>query len=163
MHATAIRYEGTGLLIRGPSGSGKSRLAMALLEQAGAVRTVTKVTDGPRPRTTPLPLESGNTALIGDDYLHLDPTGDELNASPAEGLEGLIEVRGLGILALPWCTGVPVHLVVDLVPMQQMMRLPEHAATNIMGHSVEQVSIPIGDLAHQMLLARTAMMLLPCG
>lgn len=161
LHATAVRLDGLGVLIRGASGSGKSRLAMALLEQTGAISSFSRVTDEAHQPSQPLTLETGTDALIGDDYLNLGSTDTGLKASPAEGLEGIMEVRGLGILAMPWCADAPVHLVVDLVPLPQMVRLPETSATVLAGQTLERLSVPIGDLAHQVLLVRMAVQTLP--
>jgi HPr kinase/phosphorylase len=63
------------VLIRGPSGAGKSRLALALIEAARVGR---------------LPFAS----LVGDDRVHLSPTGGRLLVRPAAALAGLIEMRG---------------------------------------------------------------------
>lgn len=172
LHASAVRLDGLGILIRGPSGSGKSRLAMALLamtvqsmtqlDQAGATGVpIRLVTDQPHQPTDPLHLDQRPTALIGDDYLELTSMQKGLVASPAKGLEGLIEVRGLGILAMPWCAQAPIHLAVDLVPLAQMERLPESMSTLIAGHQLPHILLPIGDLAHQMLLVRLALHTLP--
>lgn len=176
LHATAVRLNGLGVLIRGPSGSGKSRLAMALLERAGAIDLVRRVTDevdqssraqptqAQPPQTqvsNHMPLDDCHTALIGDDYLNLAPADAGLNASPAKGLEGLLEVRGLGIVCLPWCTDAPIHLIVDMVPLDEMERLPQNHVGVIEGRTLNQLNIPVGDLAHQVLLVHTALKILP--
>jgi len=86
--ATAVRIGARGLLIEGPPGSGKSSLALALMDR-GAV-------------------------LIGDDGVAMDKAGDRLLASPAPATEGLLEVRGLGLLPMPTAAAVPVALVLVL-------------------------------------------------
>lgn len=146
-----------GLLIRGASGSGKSRLAMALLERAGATSSIMRVTDEAQQISEPRPLDRCATALIGDDYLDLTCGQSSLKASPAKGLAGLMEVRGLGILAMPWCADTPIHLAVDLVPLAAMERLPANTTTTLAGYVLSQLNIPIGDLAHQLLLVRIAL------
>jgi hypothetical protein len=78
IHASAVLVGAEAVLIQGPSGSGKSRLAMALLEAGANGR---------------LPF----TRLIGDDRVHLEAAHGRLLVRPAKPLEGLIEVRGLGI------------------------------------------------------------------
>lgn len=161
LHATAVRLDGLGVLIRGASGSGKSRLAMALLERTSAINSFRRVTDEAHQPSRPLTLESGTTALIGDDYLNLDSTCTGLTASPAKGLEGIMEVRGIGILSMPWSADAPVNLVVDLVPLPQMVRIPETNVTVLAGQTLDQLSVPIGDLAHQVLLVRMAVQTLP--
>ena len=76
IHATALIVGHRGILIRGPSGSGKSRLALTLLQSAGA----------------------GFARLVGDDRIHLEAVHGRLLMRPATALAGLIEIRGLGIV-----------------------------------------------------------------
>lgn len=76
VHASCVTFGLRGVLILGEPGSGKSSLALALIER-GAM-------------------------LVGDDYLHVEPAGNGVRARPVATLAGLIEVRGLGVLRLPW-------------------------------------------------------------
>jgi len=99
IHATAIFLENAGLLLRGPSGSGKSDLALRLIDSGAK--------------------------LIADDQVALSAEGETLWASPPPALRGLLEVRGLGLICLPNITAAPVALAVDLVPPEQVPRLPE--------------------------------------
>ncbi|MEO0382783.1 MAG: hypothetical protein AAF234_04435 [Pseudomonadota bacterium] len=149
-HANALVLDGVGIMIRGPSGSGKSRLTYALLDEAGC-----------NPSQNAGPKKDADTALIGDDYITLE-VGDQLLASPAPNLAGRIEVRGIGILGLPWREKTPLHLVVDLMPVGDVERLPETRKIALSGHTLDHVAVPIGDLAHQILLVRTAVALLSC-
>jgi serine kinase of HPr protein (carbohydrate metabolism regulator) len=130
---------------------------MALLEQASAGQPAKLATDEPQTPLQPHPLEQCPNALIGDDRLVLRGQGRALKASPAGGLEGLIEVRGLGILSVPWCTDAPLHLVIDLVSLTDMERLPEVGVTLLAGHSLCRLAAPVGDLAHQLLLVQLAL------
>lgn len=157
LHASAVRIDKIGILIRGASGSGKSRLALALLEQAGALRPTKLSTDEPHRPDEPQSLDQCPTALIGDDYLDITSSQIELKASPAQGLEGLMEMRGLGILSMPWCTDAPLHLAIDLLPMDAMDRLPGTGSTTLKDQSLSHLNIPIGDLAHQVLMVRMAL------
>ena len=86
--ATCVAIEGRGVLIEGPPGSGKSSLALALIDR-GAV-------------------------LIGDDGVLLEPLGDRLHASPALAIVGKLEIRNLGLLDFPTQADVPVALVLIL-------------------------------------------------
>ena len=87
--ATCVAIAGRGLLIEGPPGSGKSSLALALIDR-GAV-------------------------LVGDDSLLLEARqGGELVARPHPQTAGLLEVRNLGLLPFPYCDEVRVALVVQL-------------------------------------------------
>ena len=70
------------VLIRGPAGSGKSRLALALLHAA---------------KQGLMPF----ARLVADDRAHVEAAHGRLLVRPAPALAGLIEVRGLGIRRLP--------------------------------------------------------------
>lgn len=94
-HATAVLWGARAVLLRGASGSGKSRLALELLAEA---------------RRRGL-----HAALIGDDRLVLEAASGRLVARAVTGLAGRIEARGLGIVAIPHEPAGVVGLVVDLV------------------------------------------------
>ena len=83
IHASAVLTGARAVLIRGPSGAGKSRLALDLIEagRAGVLRFA---------------------RLVGDDRVHVQTAAGRLLVRPAETLAGLIEVRGLGVLRLPY-------------------------------------------------------------
>ena len=88
--ATCVAINGRAVLIEGAPGSGKSSLALTLIDR-GAV-------------------------LIGDDGVALEPRGGRLYASPPPNIAGLLEVRNLGLLEFPTVGDVPVALVVRLDP-----------------------------------------------
>lgn len=98
IHATAVAIGGAAVLLRGPSGSGKSDLALRLI-QAGAV-------------------------LVADDRCELSVARGRLFVSAPPAIRGLLEVRGLGILPLRHRPRAPVSLVVDLVKPGSVERLP---------------------------------------
>lgn len=87
---TCVAIGGRGLLIEGAPGSGKSSLALALIDR-GAV-------------------------LIGDDGVLLESVGQHLIARPHPNTQGLIEVRNVGVLGMATAAGVPVALAVLLDP-----------------------------------------------
>ena len=95
IHASAVLIGRHAVLIQGPSGSGKSRLALGLLQaaEAGALRFA---------------------RLVGDDRCHIEATSGRLLVRPAATLTGLIEVRGLGLLRMPHEPVAVVGCVVDL-------------------------------------------------
>ena len=109
MHASAVLVGARAVLIRGPSGSGKSRLALDLIE-AG--------------RTGALPF----ARLVADDRVHLEADRRALLARPAEALAGLIEVRGVGLMRLAARASAVVGLVVDLAAADAE-RLPDSATS----------------------------------
>lgn len=108
IHASCVAIGGRAVLIAGPSGSGKSDLALRLIDR-GAV-------------------------LVSDDYTVLEAAGGTLLASPPETIAGRIEVRGVGIVERPHAAGVPVALLVDLARAPE--RMPEPAEVELGGVSI---------------------------
>ena len=104
VHASAVLAGARAVLIRGPAGAGKSRLALALLDAADAGL---------------IPF----ARLIGDDRVHLEACHGRLLVRPAAALAGLIEVRGSGIRRVPYEPVAVVGLVVDLAAGAE--RLPD--------------------------------------
>lgn len=88
--ASCVAIGGRAVLIEGAPGSGKSSLALALIDR-GAV-------------------------LVGDDGVELTASGALLLASPPAAIAGLLEVRNLGLLTYPVAREVPVALVLRLDP-----------------------------------------------
>lgn len=97
LHASCVAIGGRGVLITGPSGSGKSDLALRLIDR-GAV-------------------------LVTDDGAIVTPMGGRLIASVPATIAGKIEVRGVGILAFPPSPPVPLALCIALDRPPE--RLPE--------------------------------------
>jgi HPr kinase/phosphorylase len=95
VHASAVLVGDRAVLIRGPSGSGKSRLAFDLILAGRA---------GQIPAAT----------LVGDDRVYLEAARGQLVVRPTRELGGLIEVRGLGIRRCDFVEQAVVGLVVDL-------------------------------------------------
>jgi len=124
VHASAVKVGNRAVLIRGPSGSGKSRLAFDLI----------------------LSGRSGQIApaiLVGDDRVHLATDGGQLWVRPAAELAGLIEIRGLGIRRCAFAEQAMVGLVVDLAAPDSE-RLPPPEALMIRIHGVFIPRIPVG-------------------
>jgi HPr kinase/phosphorylase len=119
IHASAVLVGARALLIRGPAGAGKSRLALALLQAVdrGA-----------------LPF----ARLVADDRAHVEAAHGRLLVRPAKALAGLIEVRGLGIRRLPHEPLAVVGLLVEL-GLAAAERLPEAANQQA---EIEGVKVP---------------------
>ena len=129
IHATCIAFGKTGVLIRGPSGSGKSSLALRLIDGEGYG----------------LGRKTLRAELVGDDQVLLWVSHKRLGASPAPRLAGLIEVRGLGILKTRHKSRVHVMLVVDLMPAAAITRLPDNDdAVELEGISVPRICLDAG-------------------
>jgi serine kinase of HPr protein (carbohydrate metabolism regulator) len=119
IHASAVLAGARAVLIRGSAGAGKSRLAYALC-QAG--------------KTGALPF----SRLIGDDRVHVQAANGRLLVHPAPALAGLIEVRSIGVLRLPFEPAGVVGLVVDLGDADTERLPPELAETAI----IEGIRLP---------------------
>jgi serine kinase of HPr protein (carbohydrate metabolism regulator) len=115
VHGTSVALSGDGLLLRGPSGSGKSDLAVRLID-AGA-------------------------RLVADDQTEVRRAGGDLRLSAPATIAGLIEVRGVGILRVPEIASAPLRLVVDLVPPERVERLPEPQFCTLLGLSVPLLTL----------------------
>ena len=123
VHASAVRVGEFAVLIRGPSGAGKSRLAFDLIVAGRA---------GQIPEAV----------LVGDDRVHLEIREDRLVVRPADALQGLIEIRGLGIRRCAYVSEAWVGLVVDLAAADAE-RLPPPEALSIELFGVELPRIPV--------------------
>jgi serine kinase of HPr protein (carbohydrate metabolism regulator) len=115
VHATCIAFGGRGVLLRGPSGSGKSDLAARAID-AGA-------------------------RLVADDRVTLTRRGDTIAASAPPSIRGMIEIRGLGILRVDAEEESPLALVADLVEPRDVERLPEPRRCEILGLKLPWVSL----------------------
>jgi HPr kinase/phosphorylase len=124
VHASAVLVDNRAVLIRGPSGTGKSRLAFDLI-LAG--------------RSGQIPP----AVLVGDDRVHLETVGGQLIVRPARELMGLIEIRGLGIRRCDFAEEAIVGLVVDL-SAADAERLPPPESFQIRLNGVKIPRIPVG-------------------
>jgi serine kinase of HPr protein (carbohydrate metabolism regulator) len=115
VHATCIALGASGVLIRGPSGSGKSDLALRLID------------DG--------------AALVADDQVDVRAEDGALVAAAPEAIAGLIEVRGVGIVRVPQTGPVPVALVVDLVGREAVERLPGATSVALEGIDLPRIAL----------------------
>jgi HPr kinase/phosphorylase len=123
-HASAVLAGARAVLIRGPAGAGKSRLALALLGAAEC-------------RLLPF------ARLIADDRVELEPCHDRLLVRPAASLAGLIELRGLGIRRLPHEPVGVVGLVVDLAAADAE-RMPQALEGEVLGVRLPRLAIAAG-------------------
>jgi HPr kinase/phosphorylase len=123
VHASAVLVGDHAVLIRGPSGSGKSRLAFDLI-LAG--------------RAGQIPA----AMLVGDDRVHLATAQGRLVVRPARELAGLIEIRGLGIRRCDFAEQAVVGLVVDLAAADGE-RLPAPDALLVSIYGVILPRIPV--------------------
>ena len=109
IHATCVALSGYAVIIRGAPCSGKSDLALRLIDEPGYG----------------IHSERIRGRLVGDDQIILRRSADDLLVSPVGPLAGLLEIRGIGIAKVPHQTDVPLALVVDLEPNSEIGRLPD--------------------------------------
>jgi HPr kinase/phosphorylase len=95
VHASCVAFGARGVLLLGDSGAGKSDLALRLIHEGAR--------------------------LVADDRTVLTIKQKKLQAAAPSTIAGLIEVRGLGIIALP---GKPAPLVLAVQLGREGPRLP---------------------------------------
>ena len=140
IHATGLVLDKTGLILRGQPGAGKSLLALELLGEW---------------ETRGLPAK-----LVSDDRIDIEAGPKGLTMSAPKAIEGLIELRGRGIVSRPFVQMAPLHLVVDLVDEVERMVEEDALVTILEGVSVARCPVPRAgkiDSRHQMLLIREAL------
>jgi serine kinase of HPr protein (carbohydrate metabolism regulator) len=114
IHASTVAVDGRAILISGPSGSGKSDLALRLLDRG--------------------------FTLVSDDRTIVRKVGSKLVASAPDTIKGKLEIRGVGIVEMDTVTDVPVALVVELT--SDIQRLPEDDRERlILGISIPLISV----------------------
>jgi HPr kinase/phosphorylase len=115
LHASCVQLGEVGVVLLGASGVGKSDLALRLID-AGAL-------------------------LVADDQLRVEAAPSGLRGRPAETLAGLLEVRGLGILRLPYCRECPLGLAVELDRAGPASRLPEPSTYTLLGTALRHLRL----------------------
>tara|TARA_Y100001970_G_scaffold294354_1_gene451342 strand:- start:23956 stop:24399 length:444 start_codon:yes stop_codon:yes gene_type:complete len=115
LHASCATHNGHGVLLRGPSGIGKSDLCLRLISQG--------------------------FRLVADDQVELKSVGKILLGTPPIRIRGLLEVRGVGIMRIAYAVSTPICLVVDLVEPEFIERLPEESIFEFKEVSVPRIKI----------------------
>ena len=122
VHATAVAVLTAvgprAVLLRGPSGSGKSDLALRLID-AGA-------------------------RLVADDQSELRRQGDAILVRSPSAIAGLIEVRGIGIVRVESLAEAPLALIADLLPEAPpgaIERLPPRATERFLGRDLPRIAV----------------------
>lgn len=139
-HGTGVLIGEHGILLSGVSGAGKSLLALDLLEQAR--------------------LRGETALLISDDRVLLSTDEDGLVMEPPATIEGMIELRGRGIINLPFARRAHVHLIVDLVEEEHRLLEETELTTKVHGIWVPRCPVPVRgriDGLHQRFLVHAAL------
>ena len=114
LHASTVAIGGRAVLITGPSGSGKSDLALRLLDRG--------------------------FALVSDDQTIVKKSGNHLTASAPPTIRGKLEIRGIGIVTMDQVEDQPVALIVELT--SDIRRLPDDSRERpVMGIPVPLISV----------------------
>lgn len=114
-HGTVVDIAGAGVMLRGPSASGKSDLALRLMDRGAT--------------------------LVADDQVLVRPGRRGAIASAPEALYGRLEVRGVGLLSMPAIKTTRLQLVVDLVDVGAVPRLPDFAQVDIAGIQIASLRL----------------------
>jgi len=127
VHASCVALNGRGVLIMGASGSGKSALALKLM--------------------------SLGSQLVADDQTHLHVANGALIATCPTPIRGMIEARGVGLLAAETSPSAPIELAIDMNRVETA-RLPEFRTLRILScaitliHKVEHDHFPAAVLQY---------------
>jgi serine kinase of HPr protein (carbohydrate metabolism regulator) len=117
IHATLVEINGKGVLLRGKSGVGKSDLALRLIERKGAI-------------------------LVADDMVILASEEGRLIGLAPDNLRGLLEVRGVGIVQMPFAPKAAVDLIVDVTEdAKNIERMPKAEQENILGVEIKRIDL----------------------
>jgi serine kinase of HPr protein (carbohydrate metabolism regulator) len=114
VHASTVAMDGRAVVILGPSGSGKSDLALRLLDRG--------------------------FTLVSDDQTVVKKDGERLVASAPPNIAGKLEIRGIGIVDMETITNIPVALLVELT--SEIQRLPDESRERpLLGVKLPLISI----------------------
>lgn len=115
IHASCVAIDGQAVLVEGRSGTGKSDLALRLIDRGAT--------------------------LVSDDYTVLLRVKGALIARPPANLAGKMEVRGIGIVELPHVADVPVALLVAITELPPRMPAARRRR-RIAGVEVREIALP---------------------
>jgi serine kinase of HPr protein (carbohydrate metabolism regulator) len=125
LHGTCVSVGGEGVLILGEPGSGKSALALRLIDEPGyGISGILQ-----------------RSELVADDQVVVTRDQDRLLASAPATLRGKLEIRGLGVVALTTPLSAPLALIVKLQDDSAIERMPDADTFDILGLTLPLVEI----------------------
>ncbi len=124
VHGTCIALDEGAAILQGPSGIGKSDLALRCIMQPAQI-------DG----------RALAARLVADDQVMLERRAASLWARAPAAIAGKLEVRGIGIVEVPHAPEARLRLVIRLVGSDAVERLPVPAETGILGLALPIVQI----------------------
>lgn len=113
VHATCVELNKNGILLLGKSGAGKSDVALRLIRRENAL-------------------------LVADDRVDLTVFQNQIKATCPNNLEGLLEIRGIGICQMPFQKQTLIRLAVQLTEAAEVERLPQESS-----YIFEGVPVPL--------------------
>jgi len=127
IHGTCLAIGGDGVLLLGAPGSGKSDLALRLIDAAGMG----------------LSGVARSARLVADDQVAIRRADGRLIASAPQALAGKLEIRGIGIVDIAPQANAALRLAVRLTPAAEIERLPDlaQARMEILGIAIPLVLI----------------------
>jgi len=115
VHGSCVEIDGRGVLLRGPSGRGKSDLALRLIDRGAR--------------------------LVADDRVDINEQAGVLTASAPAPIAGRLEIRGVGIISVAAVAAAPLELVVELVELEDVERLPEPRFSSFLGINIPLIRL----------------------
>jgi len=117
LHASCVALDDKGLLLTGAPGAGKSDLALRLIDSGAQ--------------------------LVSDDQTFLTYENGVLCASPPATIEGMMEIRHIGLVKMPFVSNIPIAIIVELAGFgEELERLPEPDFVFLLDQRVQRLRLP---------------------